>query len=147
MLTASPKGWPSTVYSLSENNAEIGSFNVKTASHDLFLQGSAYKLQRTGAIKGEYFIESAGKVIAHAKHAGLLSSTIVIEYAGKEYNMKGAGMFSGSFGLFEGGKRVGNLTFNGKNVTADLPQEIPLPVRTFILWLTLLIGLAAAAKR
>src|SRR6266508_2834192 len=103
MLTASPKGWPSTVYSLSEDNAEIGSFNLKTASHDLFLQGSAYKLHRTGSIKGEYFMESAGKVIARAKHAGLLSGTIVIEQDGKEYDLKGAGMFSGRFGLFEGG--------------------------------------------
>lgn len=147
MLTASPKGWPSTVYSLYEDNAEIGNLDLKTASHELLLQGSAYKLHRTGAIKGEYFMESGGKVIARARHAGLLSGTIVIEHNGKEYHLKGGGMFSGTFGLFEGGKRVGNLSVKGKNFTADLPQDIPLPVRTFILWVMLLIGLAAAAKR
>lgn len=146
MLTAVPAGWPSTIFIIYEDNGEIGRLNIKASSSDLILQGRPYKLQRRGMIKGDYSLESAEGVIARAKHAGMFSSVIVIEYGNHEYSLKPGGVFSGGFSLSEGSTRIGHFSQEGREFTADLSRDIPLPVRIFILWLMLQISMAAAAS-
>lgn len=68
----------------------------------------------------------------------LLSNSIVIDHAEKQYSLRGSGNSSTLLGSL--GEKIGSLFRNRDpelGTKIDLPEELPLVVKVFIFWLAL----------
>ena len=72
----------------------------------------------------------------------LLDTPLSIEHAHARYELKSRSAFSRTFVLRAGSTVVGSLSAGGlfrRRMNVDLPETLPLPVRVFLMWLTMIL--------
>jgi hypothetical protein len=68
--------------------------------------------------------------------------TLLMCYEGREYTLRATSVFRRHFVLCGGSRHIGSLAPNSvftRRAAVDLPDEWPLPVRVFIIWLTAIL--------
>lgn len=101
--------------------------------------GLHYAAYREGAIGGAFILALDTTQLARAERTNWLSRSFTITHAEKTYRLK-AEWFGSSFTLFDNGQEVGSLVPRGmlsRKTSVTLPEELPLPVQMFVIWLTL----------
>jgi hypothetical protein len=106
----------------------------------LLVLESAYKVYREGVMSGAFVLESEGTILVRAIKPSVFLRSFIIEHAGKQYTLRSA---SGrKCRLLDGDREVGALfpeTIFTRRTNVDLPEDLPLPVRIFILWLVIIL--------
>jgi hypothetical protein len=77
--------------------------------------------------------------LVRAEKTSWLSRSFTIKHGEKTYRLK-AEWFGPSFILLDNGQKVGSLVPRGmftRKTSVSLPDELPLHVQTFVIWLTL----------
>ena len=107
----------------------------------LTIDGATYRVYREAPLSGAFVLEGAGGVLAQAVKPSVFRRAFVIRHAGRDYTLRPKSLFRRAFVLLDGQREVGSVApvsaFTRK-AAADLPHNLPLPVRAFIVWLTLI---------
>jgi len=144
MLRADPKGWFSSTHILFENDTEIGTiqFSGWREAGALTIKGSTYRVYRE-SLMGPFLLAGTGAVIlARAEKPSALYRTFVFQHVEKKYTLEAKFSWSTKFILLDSGRAVGSIYPEGtlkRKAMGDLPEEIPLPVRIFMLWLVMIL--------
>jgi hypothetical protein len=132
--------WNFTVTDESRPVAEIAT-NWLLEKGTLTIDGTTYQVYREALISGDFILAGEGSVLALADKPSVFSREFVIRHGGREYTLSPESMIGRTYVLLDGPRQVGSLVPQGiftRKTAADLPQDLPLPVRLFIVWLALI---------
>ena len=107
----------------------------------LTIDDATYQVYREALVSGDFVLAGADRVLALAEKPSVFSREFVIRHAGREYTLSPESMIGRTYVLLDGSRQVGSLVPGGyftRKTAADLPHDLPLPVRLFIVWLTLI---------
>lgn len=144
MLTATPRHWFSWDYTVSSGDNHLADIDLSwwREKGTLTIGGQAYGVSRERPLSGKFILESNGAVIATARKPSSFRRRLVVEHASREYELKPRNWYSRTFDLRSGDAVVGSLSATGlltRRMNVDLPEALPLPVRVFVMWLTVLL--------
>ena len=80
-------------------------------------------------------------MLARAEKASVFRHTLVIRHAGREYTLRHRSIFRQAFVLLDGSREIGSIVPEGiftRKAAVDLPPDLALPLRLFIVWLTVM---------
>ena len=67
---------------------------------------------------------------------------VLVEHSGRQYTLRATSALRREFILLDGSTRIGSLSPDGiftRRADVDLPSTLPLTVRVFIIWLTVML--------
>ena len=108
----------------------------------LTIEGTTYRVYREAPMSGDFILEQAGSVLARAEKPSLFLRRFLIRHAGREYTLQRKSVFRRSYVLLDGSREIGSLAPESlftRKAAADLPLDLPLPVRMFVVWLTVIL--------
>lgn len=144
MLTATPRHWFSWDYTLTRDAHHLADLDISwwREKGTLTVDGQPYSVYRERLLSGRFILESNGAVLASAHKPSSLRRRLLIEHAGRQYELKPRDMFTRTFELREGSTVIGSLSAKGvftRRMNVDLPETLPLAVRVFVTWLTVVL--------
>ena len=101
--------------------------------------GPHYAAYREGLIGGAFILALDATQLARAEKTNWISRSFTIKHGERIYRLRAA-WFGSSFILLDNGKEVGSLVPRGiftRKTSVNLPDELPLPLQMFVIWLTL----------
>ena len=140
MLQVVPANWYSWDFTVADESRPVADIATSwwLEKGTLAVDGATYRVYREAPLSGAFVLEGAGGVIARAEKPSVFRRELVIRHAGREYTLRPRSMFRRAFVLLDGSREVGSLTPRSaftRKAAADLPRDLPLPVRAFIVWL------------
>lgn len=143
MLQIVPAHWYSWDVSVTDESRPVADIAMSwwREKGALTIDGATYPLYREALISGDFVLEHAGRVLARAEKPSVFRREFVIRHADREYTLRRESMFRRAFVLLDGSRQVGSIAPNSaftRKAAADLPHDLPLPVRMFIVWLTVI---------
>ena len=102
---------------------------------------TTYSLYREGPMSGAFVLEREGTVLAQAEKPSLFRREFVIRHRDREYTLRRESLFRRAFVLLDGSQQIGSVAPESaftRKAAASLPHDLPLPVRMFIVWLTMI---------
>jgi hypothetical protein len=105
------------------------------------LKGEAYTVRRAGVLAPVYELLHDNQPLVSARQAPFVNRYTVTR-GGRVWTLKAEELLAKRFGLFDGDVRVGGITPSSRfnytsDITIDLPDEMPLEVQVFLVWLLL----------
>jgi hypothetical protein len=144
VLQLVPESWLTWNFDVLENDHQVAQIKTSTLpeSGALSINGSSYRAYREDMFSGDFFLEGTGQAIARAQKTSAFINTFNIYYSGKSYTLKKESFIGRSFVLLEGDREVGSIRpegFLSRKASAELPQDLPIPIQVFVMWLTILL--------
>ena len=142
MLIVTPKAWDSWDYSVHDESGLVGEICVgsRLIVSVLTVGDESYGVRMRGWINHRYSMESSDVVVAEAR-APYFGSWRFLEYSGGQYTLRSRSFWSDkTVDLFRENTVVGSVVHTSyrSGATADLPDELPVQIRFFVIWLTLI---------
>ena len=144
MLSAVPDGWLSWDFTIFDDQKAIAKIDLAWVREagELYLDGSSYRFFREGLLSGAFILEQEGRVLARAEKPNALTRSFKVESNDKSYILEAESALQRKFVLRAGGQTIGAVrpehAFTRKAII-DLPADIALPVKIFMVWLTLIL--------
>ncbi|MGA7413009.1 MAG: hypothetical protein WBW33_21210 [Bryobacteraceae bacterium] len=116
----------------------------------LTLDGVQYPVYREHLLSGAYILELNGTQLARAEKPSALFRCFLFEHPGKTYTLQAGTAVFRKFVLLDDDREVGSITPEGpliRNAMVDLPDNLPLPVQVFLIWLTVILWKRAATRK
>jgi hypothetical protein len=107
----------------------------------LTIDRTRYQMYREGWLTGAYVLEREGTALARAERGSAFLRQYVVEFRDRHYTLKARRAFRRPFVLMDGSDEIGSIqrtTAFTREALADLPDGWPLPVRAFVIWLTMI---------
>jgi hypothetical protein len=144
MLRAAPRSWFSNTYLIAEDGVSVAALNLAVfrEAAALRIDGDEYRLYREGWASGDFVLERNGAIVVRAAKPSAFRNLFEIDYNGQRFRLQRESAWRREFGLYRGEGRIGVLAPEGmwsRVAQGELPAELPLAVRAFIIWLMLLI--------
>jgi hypothetical protein len=109
----------------------------------LILEEAVYSVYREGVVFGRFVLEREdGAVLATAEKPRLFARRLEVEHDGSTYVLRTASPLRRRFVLIEDDRGIGAIRpahLFSRSALADLPEEVPLAVRIFMIRLVLLL--------
>jgi hypothetical protein len=119
------------------DNPTIAIINETKLTIDL--DGQSFSVGRKGVLGPEYQLKSGDKVIATASQKPFFNYYRLVVHDGQEWTFKAVGWLALKFGLFQGNTQLGTIATRWvnrlKDISVDLPEELPREVQVFLLLL------------
>lgn len=136
-----PHSWLSWDFSVMRGDSVVAEIEVPRWRKRGMLKvgGLHYAAYREGLIGGAFILALDTTQVARAEKNSWLSRSFTIKHGEKTYRLK-ADWLGPSFILLDNGKKVGSLATRGmftRRTSVSLPDELPLLVQMFLIWLTL----------
>jgi hypothetical protein len=143
-LKAKPRKWWSWTFSVLDDRREIAelSFGCLREAGALRFSDSIYRIYRQGRFSGPFILETNGQITAYAEKPSALHRSFTVHHAGKMYTLEAESAFRRKFVLRKADSVTGSISPEralARDVQVDLPTDLPMPVRLFMVWLTLLL--------
>lgn len=137
-----PQSWLSWDFTVLNDGSPIAEIDVSRRNEKgvLAVDGSTYQVFRDG-FTGPFILELKGTRLATAKKSAFSRSFAVL-YEDKSYTLKAAAALRRTFVLLEGDREIGSIIpagFFTRRATVSLPDQLPLPIKVFLIWLTVLL--------
>lgn len=146
MLELVPQGWFSWNFTVLQNGGPIAEIRMSSGREkaELAIADATYTTARERLMSGLFILEFNGAQVATAEKPSAFLCSFNVVHEGKTYILKAASSFGRKFVLIdrEFERELGSIRPAGiftRKATAELPDELPLPVRIFVLWLTLIL--------
>jgi hypothetical protein len=144
MLTANPRSWFSWDFTLAKNGESLADIDLSSWREKgaLTIANSSYRVYREGLCSGAFVLESNGAVVARAHKPSAWTRRMVLEFGGTLLELKPQSAFTRGFQLLNGDKIIGSLSpssFLNRKINVELPEDLPLQIRAFVVWLTVLL--------
>ena len=153
MLRVMPEGWFSYNFTVFDRGgtpvARVDLSNWREAAK-LEVGGERYEAHRKGWRSKEFVLEKEdGQVVAMAEQPSAWKGQFVFEHGGNRYELEKETVWKGTFVIRrEGVGHVGSVRSEGvfkREWIAELPEELPLEAKVFIVWLVVLLWKRAAS--
>lgn len=112
------------------------------------IDGEVFRFYRENLASGKFIIDTGGRPIAKAVKQSALKRAFEVETNEKRFILKPKSALSRTFVLQHGDRTVGTiapLRALSRKITANLPDDLSMPVQIFILWLVILMWKRAVA--
>lgn len=144
MLKVIPRSWLSWDFTVTDESRPVAEIGVAWLRERgvLKVEGTTYEVYREGLVSGDYVLEGGGSVLARARKLGALRRAFSIEHQGRIYTLEAKRALGRAFRLLEGSRETGSIVPEGiltRRARADLPEELPLAVKVFVIWLTVIM--------
>ena len=131
------------LYTLTRDGAEIGQIDCGGVRQPatLTVGGASYNPVSEGVLRTKFHLDADGARIADVELAGTFSRRFIVHAGVKTCTLKVASWFGRSFVLTENEVEVGRIARTGfftARCRAELPDDLPLPVQAFLIWLVLI---------
>ena len=143
MLQVVPTHWYSSDFTVRQASRSVADVDVSNWCEKgaLTVEGVRYEVYREGWMTGAFVLERGGSIIAQAEKPSAFFRRFLVRYDGREYTLAPRSAFRRAFELLDGSRHIGSIeptsAFTRKAV-AHLPDDWPLPVRAFVIWLTMI---------
>jgi hypothetical protein len=149
MLIAIPKQWFSWKFTVTDGSQPVAEIDISQWREKgrLTVEGVDYRVYRENMMSGDFILESAGSVVARAQKPSAFHRTFEISHDGDHYTLQAESAFRRTFLLLSGERQIGSLSperMMSRRAAVDLPAELPLAVRVFVIWLALILWKRAA---
>lgn len=143
-MIAEPQGVTMRRYSVTCDGAPIGELSFPTfgPSTATPIAGQRYRLRRTGVLRDTFTLVADGAPVAHAAQRDPLRREFAVEAGERGLSLRAESLLRSGYTLLEGDRVVGALRPAGRlrrGIEADLPDDLPLAVGVFLLWIVLLL--------
>ena len=143
MLQLVPTHWYSWNFTVTAGSGHVADIATSwwCERGKLTVDGVTYRVYREAPMFGAFVIEDADGMLARAKKASVFRREFALHHAGRELTLRPTSMFRRAFALLEGSREVGSVAPQSafaRKAAADLPDDLPLPVRAFIVWLVVI---------
>jgi hypothetical protein len=143
-LTLAPRRWYSWDFIVTDDAREVATMDLSAWREKgvLAVRGDEYRVYREGAMSGDFILERSGAVLARATKPSAVHRSFVLEYRGRQYTLRAKSAFRRAFVLLDGESQIGSLAPNSvwaRTATVQLPDDWPLPVQVFAMWLTIIL--------
>lgn len=143
MLQIVPASWFSWDFRVTDASRTVADIAVSwwREKGRLTADGATYLVYREAVMSGAFVLEGPNGVLARAEKPSAFRREFVIAYAGRELTLRPRSMFRRAFDLLDGSRVLGSISPHSaftRKATADLPSDLPLAVRTFLVWLTVI---------
>ena len=143
LLRAVPKGWFSRGFEVLDprSGATVGRAELSSWRENAELEVAGARYRTTHAIGEKEFVlaRDDGTRVLQAEKPSAWRERLSFEHDGARYELRKESAWRRAFALSrEGVGEVGTLRPGGafeRGWTADLPEELPLEVRVFVMWL------------
>lgn len=144
ILNAIPKHWFSEDFIVMDGARQVAEMDLTWWREQglLRVQDVPYKVYRERLMSGAFILEAAGSVVARAEKLDVFLRRLLIEHKGRWFILRAKSAFGREFILYDGQDEIGSVAPDGifsRRAEAHLPEELPLPVRAFILWLVIIL--------
>ncbi len=151
-LVAVRKNLLSWNYTVMDGSAAVAEINMAWWSQKgaMTVEGREYPIHREGLVGGAFVLEGDDAIMVRAEKVSPLSRSFEIVFHDRTYLLKRKTLISRKYLLVVGDSEVGSIAPVGIpcfRIRADLPEELPLPVKVFLLWLVVLQRKRAAKRR
>jgi hypothetical protein len=104
--------------------------------------GPEYRVRRRGAL-GPFVLEGPDdSELAHASKPSAFRREFILEHGGRHYTLKAGSAFQRDCTVYCDGTLVGRVSppsWLSRRAMADIPDDVPIVIRAFMVWLTLLV--------
>ena len=143
-MEAIPKGWFSWKFRITDGVKEIADLDMSSWRErgELHIAGLSYALFRKGLLRPTFLLELNGSEIASATKSGALRRVITLQHDGQTYYLRRKSLIRRSVALLNDLGEIGSVSpagFVTRRANVDLPENLRLPVRIFIIWLVLIL--------
>jgi hypothetical protein len=143
MMQIVPMNWFSWDFKVSDESRPMADIALSSwrDKGELVIGGATHWVYREVPLFGDFILESLGGVLARAEETSVFRRAFVIRHAGREYTLRPGSMFRSGFVLLDGSREVGSIVPKGiftRKAAVDLPPDLALPLRLFIVWLTVM---------
>ncbi len=145
MLRAIPKGWFSWDFTVvDEESGPVAEIDVSTWREKglLTVDGVGYEVFREGLMSGAFLLKQGDSLLARAEKPSAFRRTFLIDYSDRHYTLQARSFWRRELVLLDGSLEVGSLAPEGafsRRMRVDLPEELPLPVEVFLVWLAVIL--------
>ena len=144
MLEAIPKSWFSWNFKISDDSKKIADLELSSwrEKGELRIDGVIYVVRRKGFLSSTILLELNNMELAKASKSSVFRRSFSLEIEGKQYTVKKKSMLGRAIILTNDLGEIGSVSprsFLSRRANVDLPEEIDLPIRMFIIWLALLL--------
>lgn len=144
MLMAVPRSWFSWDFTLVDSGKPVARLDMSTWREKgaLTISDKSYRVYKEGFFTSTFVLESDGTVMARARKTSSWTRRMVVTFGGVDYELKPRAMLSRGFRLLAGSTVVGTMTpggFMSRRMKVELSEELPLLLRVFVVWLTVLL--------
>jgi hypothetical protein len=144
MLQATPRGWFSWNFVLSDGEEEIADIRLAMLREagELVVDGKTYRVNREAIMSGAFVLTKDSLELARAEKPSAFQRSFQVSQDGRSYTLGAESALRRRFVLKENGQLVGSVypvSAFSRKCAVDLPAEIPLPVRVFMVWLVIIL--------
>lgn len=130
-------------YTLTRDGVEIGQIDCGGVRQPatLTVGGVGYNPVSEGVLRTKFHLDAGGTRIADVELGGTFFRRFIVHAGVKTYTLKVASWFGRSFVLTENDVEVGRIARTGfftARCRAELPDDLPLPLQAFLIWLVLI---------
>ena len=144
MLIATPKHWYSWDFVVrDEGEQAVGELKVSSRNGrgTIAIGGIVHQVRREG-LRGDFLLEREGSILARAAKPSAFMRTLTIEYEQRTYTLRARTSLRREMVFFDGEIEAGTLAPKGHfpwRACVDLPDGLPLELRMFVTWLTMML--------
>lgn len=145
LLEFGPRSWfSSRVYGIVQDGTPIGEIDCAWLREQgtIKIGGASYSASREGLMSGAFFLAANGQRLASADKPSALHRLFTVQIGNKTYTLKAASTLGRSFVLTENDREVGSIApqgFFGRQAKANLPDDLALEARVFLIWLVVVM--------
>ena len=148
MLTLVRTHWFSWTFTVSDGPRLVASIACRGWADRgvLTIDGTEYIAHREGRFRGDYLLDAGRTTIVRATKAGF-RAVFEVKHDGERYVVARRSLLGRAFVLRKGDREIGAIVpaaFFSRRATADLPPDLPVPLRMFVLWLVIVSWRRAA---
>jgi hypothetical protein len=91
---------------------------------------------------GDFIIEANGRELARATKPSAFRDTVIVHVGGKDYTLRKPSIWRRGFVLMDGERQIGSISPESvwtRRSAADLPSDWPVPIKSFVIWLVILL--------
>jgi len=139
-----PSNWYSWNFDVTDGQRRLARVEMSSWREKGVLQvdGINHHVYREGIGSGEFILKRDGVVLAKATKPSAFRNAFTLTYDNREYSIRKQSFLGRTFVVTEGEKELGSLVATrwwARDATAALPENWPLHIRVFVIWLALLI--------
>ncbi|MDD5264273.1 MAG: hypothetical protein PHU43_05480 [Candidatus Bipolaricaulis sp.] len=140
-----PRRWCSWDFAVvDERGQEIGEVKLSAWRErgSVVAGGLEYEVSRERALGTSFVLEGAGSSVARADKRSAFRRAFAIVHGQKEYVLRAPSAWRREMLLCEDLTKIGSVAPDGvfgRQARADLPEDLPLEFRLFVIWLALIL--------
>lgn len=137
-------------YALKRDGVDIGQIDCGGIRQpaSITIGEATFRPARDGVLRATYHLDGDGARLASATPAGTGLRRFTVEAGARTFTLAVASWSGRRFTLTENGAAVGTIARSGIFSTksqADLPDNVPLAVQAFLIWLVIIVWRRQAA--